>query len=472
MKKITRVEHGRSRWMRISALAGIIIPAFFLCRPPLAFPGIIVSTFPPAKVIQKAAKHALPAVVHIQVAGKPGSPGTLGRYFSSLSGQSPLPDTLGDLAGANRGTGVLIDPRGFVITNAFLVEGARDIRCFLLGRRWLRAKRVGTDPKTDIGVIKIIESGSYPAIHGGDSGNLTLGQWIVALGHYEPGKPTIATGIICAEHRKGVLEPETPRDFLQADTQIDLVNSGGPLVDLKGNAVGLSDALLTRVAPLHGIGFAIPWALVMHVARQLMEGGAAKHGWLGLQVQGVILRSKNKHPGFVRGVMVLRVAKDSPADKAGIRPGDFIVSLGHVNIRNVSQLKHLVSSAPAGRMVTIELSRKGKMKIFSVTIGTRDEKARAPNLKSRLGITVVPVTKVPFPGVRQGLVITWVNPYGPMGRAGFEPRDIILEANGVPLKTAMDLGGLLHDMKPGSYIIFHALDHRAHRKGYVQIRLP
>jgi len=425
------------------------------------------STFPPVSMVQSAAKRALPAVVHLDIQKKSPSDFHLSRYFPFFT---PSEAKVGDLAKTRFGTGILMNPQGYILTNAFLIEGVRKVRCLLLDGRWLDAKCVGADPKTDIGVLKITKRGSYPAIAAGDSKHLSTGQWIVALGHYEPNKPTIATGIISAEHRSSVLEPEAPQDFLQTDTQIGLVNSGGPLIDLEGAVVGVNDALLSRVAPLSGIGFAIPWTIASHVAQQLIENGSIEHGWLGLQVQDVTFRSQKNRHGFIKSVMVLHVIKGSPASKAGIRAGDIIKSYGKTPIQNVTQLKRLVSRSPVGSKVKMKISRHGREMTLSVIVGKREGTLSFSTLKERLGIFVIPLGKA-SPKNRGGVIITWVDPNGPMGRAGFEPHDIILEANGKPVKTGKDIEQVLNSLKLGDYLLFHAVDHRTGRRGYVQIRV-
>jgi len=464
---IKSMDRGRRRNLYLRFLGIVGLSLFFVFgHISQAYAKTAESTFPPASMVQSAAKRALPSVVHLDIQKESPSDLHLSRYFPLLT---PPKAKVGDLIKARFGTGIIINPQGYILTNAFLIEGARKVRCLLLDGRWFDTKCVGMDPKTDIGILKITKRGSYPAIAEGDPKHLSTGQWIVALGHFEPNKPTIATGIISAEHRSSVLEPETPQDFLQTDTQINLVNTGGPLIDLKGTVVGVNDALLSRIAPLSGIGFAIPWTIASHVAQQLIESGSIEHGWLGLQVQDVIFRSKKGRLGFIKSVMVLHVIKDSPASRAGIRVGDIIKSYGKTPIQNVTQLKRLVSRSPVGSKVKMKISRHGREMTLSVTVGKREETLPSSDLKERLGIFVIPLGRN-SPKKQGGVIITWVDPNGPMGRAGFEPHDIILEINGKPIKTGKDIEQVLNSLNLGGYLLFHAVDHRTGRMGYVQIR--
>jgi serine protease Do len=423
---------------------------------------------PPEKRIMTIAKKALPAVVHLEITpgNKPTNPLSPPPYYPIFITPDRLSRLLKNLTPSRLGTGILIDPQGHILTNAFLVREARAIRCYLYKGKWYDAKLVGSDTKTNLAVLKISGTRPFPHVSSGNPDGAPSGQWVIALGHYTARKPTISAGIISAEHHNTSSELKNYQNFLQTDTGIDLLNTGGPLINIHGKALGINDALLTRISNLPGIGFATPWTFAMHVAEQLISNRKVTHGWLGLRVQNVILRSKRGKEGFIKGVMVVDVINNSPAFKAGVKPGDIIASYRETPIKNVSQLQHLVSLTPVGKTVELGIARRRSTKMIPITVETRKNYLPPSKIITQLGISFIPC-----PGNMTGLVLSRVDPAGPMGRAGFEPEDIILEVNGKPVKNENDLKKILKPFKPGDYILFHAIDHRTGRKGYVQIHL-
>ncbi len=422
---------------------------------------------PSKKAVLNAAKKAFPAVVHLEIASKE-KPGThpLSFYFTLLPHSHRA--SMNDLLSARSGTGILIDSDGHILTNAFLIRGGQEIRCLLFKGKWFEAKTVGYDLGTDIAVLKINGNGPFPHIASGNSEKITAGTWVVALGRFSAQKPSITQGIISAEYRKTTFTLESYQDFLQTDAQIDLKNSGGPLINLSGQVIGINDALLTRIGGFQGIGFAIPWGLAQHIANQIIKTGTVEHGWLGLRVQDVVLRSKRDKKGFIRGILVIDAVQGGPAQKAGIRPGDIILSYQETPVSDTAHLKRLVSMTSIGKTVKIKILRQGREMELPITIGARQMPTPGGGLKTILGIAVSPLPKPSSRG-ETGVAISWIDPYGPMSRAGFETKDILLEANGRPIRSENDLELILNQLKPGEPITFHAVDHRTHREGYVQV---
>ena len=429
------------------------------------------------KAVFKASRKALPAVVYLEVGPKKGLPEgpAFFPYYPFLSPASRINRNLAVFLNDHLGTGILIDPAGHILTNAFWVKGARLIRVGLYNRKWFQARLVGNDPQTDLAVLKISGAGPFPHIPSGNSDKIVMGQRIIAIGRYDALTPTLAAGIICAKHHKAVTDPSTCEDFLQTDARIDFNNSGGPLINFRGEILGINDALLTRLCRLQGIGFAVPWNMARHIATQLITKGKVVHGWLGLRVQDVIFRAERGTGKYLKGAMVVGAIKSAPAWKAGVRPGDIIVSYQKHRIDDAAILKRLVSITPLGKTVTLGILRRGHKKKISVQIGLQNDVGRTPpqDLRKYLGVTVTVFPPLAGRIIKphRGVIISWIDPNGPMGEAGFEARDIILEANGHPVFKQDDLKNILQTFNKRHYIIFLAIDHRTHRAGYVQVRI-
>ncbi len=371
------------------------------------------------------------------------------------------------------GTGFLIDPDGHILSNAFLVDGDQKVSALLYDGRRFEAKLIGDDMKTDLSLLKIEGKPPFPFIIPGDSDKVTIGQRIYAVGDFKGSNPSISEGIICAMHQKNVIDPVLYKDFLQTDVKIDLSNTGGPLLDEKGRVIGIADALLTQCSGFQGIGFAVPWNVAAYVAHQIETYGRVERGWLGIAVQTVLLRSSKLQAGYLRGVMVVKTIDNGPAARAGMKPGDVILSYNHKPIGTSADLKRLVSNTPIGGKAMIGIVRHGIQKVIEVRIKEKpNEVSLLPYVKIRLGIDVAPAGPFRKVGIkeRRGVVITRISPGSPMERAGFEANDIIVEANGFPVRSQEDLARVLSNLKSGQRVIFLAIDHRTNRIGYVQVQ--
>ncbi|MBW2046162.1 MAG: trypsin-like peptidase domain-containing protein, partial [Deltaproteobacteria bacterium] len=179
------------------------------------------------------------------------------------------------------GTGIIIDRQGYILTNNHIVAGATGIHVQLPGGEQYEGKLVGSDPPTDLAVIRIRAGRSLPCVIFGDSDKVEVGEWVVAIGHARPSGQTVAQGIISAEHRRGAMAPNSYMDLLQTDIPINLSNSGGPLLNLEGKVIGISTLLSSRSPDLEGVGFAIPSNMALYISKQLLENGKVERGWLG-----------------------------------------------------------------------------------------------------------------------------------------------------------------------------------------------
>jgi len=357
------------------------------------------------------------------------------------------------------GSGVIVDPKGYVLTNNHVIENALDINVRLSDGRKLPAKLVGRDPKTDLAVLKVEAPGPLPAAELGDSDRLRVGQWAIAIGNPFGLDRTVTVGIVSATARTrvGVTQYE---NFIQTDASINPGNSGGPLLNLDGEVIGVNTAI---VAAGQGIGFAIPINQAREVMRQLIAGGRVVRGWLGIAIQDVTddlgAAFGVKERG---GVLVADVMKDGPAAGAGMKSGDVIVEFEGGPIREVPELQRRVASVAPGQRVRLTVLRDKKPVKLEVKIGEMpsDEPAPAAGLDEEgWGLVVEPLTgeaalRLNLP-VSHGLLVTDVAPGGPAARAGLRHGDVILEAARTPVAEPGELFQALGRLKPGERILIY-----------------
>jgi serine protease Do len=330
------------------------------------------------------------------------------------------------------GTGVIVSSKGYILTNNHVVDGADEVSVKLADDRSFTAKIVGTDPKTDLAVLKIDAKDIVPA-NLGDSDKLKVGEWVVAVGNPFGLTSTITAGIVSAKGRAhvGIADYE---DFIQTDAAINPGNSGGPLVDLDGDVVGINTAIATRSGGYMGVGFAVPSNMAKSIMKSLIDEGRVVRGWIGAAIQN-LNEGLAKSFGYdsTKGVLVADVTADGPADKAGIKSGDIIVRFDDQMVPNMEQLRAAVAAVKPGTKVPVEVVRDGKHENLRVKVGeleTEVAMGHSPNAPADLGMTVRTVT----PDIAQelglgeeasGVVVTTVEPFGPADRAGIQVKDVI-----------------------------------------------
>jgi serine protease Do len=340
------------------------------------------------------------------------------------------------------GSGFIIDKDGYILTNNHVVEKAEQIKVKLSDGKEYDAKVIGTDPKTDLALIKIRAPGDLPVARLGDSDRLEVGEWVVAIGNPFGLEQTVTTGIISAKGR--VIGAGPYDDFLQTDASINPGNSGGPLFDLKGEVVGINTAI---VAGGQGIGFAIPVNMAKALLPQLKKGRVV-YGYLGVYIQDVTPELATsfglKEP---KGVLVSDVIPDSPARQAGVTKGDVILEYDGKQVEDKGQLTKMVGRTPVGRKVKLVVLRKKEQKTLLVTIGQLSDKeitaaAPRPEETDRWGLKVQDVTPeiaahLGLPS-SAGVVISEVAPGSPAEEENLQPGDVIIEVEHNPIK---DLAG-------------------------------
>ena len=302
-------------------------------------------------------------------------------------------------------------------------------------------KVVGRDPKTDLALVKIEGASDLHPLKLGNSEELKVGSWVVAVGSPFGLEQTVTAGIISA---KGRMIGSGPYDnFIQTDASINPGNSGGPLVNMKGEVVGINTAIM---AEGQGIGFAIPVNMAKEMAAQLQNKGHVTRGWLGVTIQEVTPElAKSFGLKENKGALVAQVGPGSPAEKAGIEQGDIILAFDGQAISDSKDLPRIVASTVVGKMVTVKLSREGKVMDRSLNVGELEEKvdrAKAPSSQKSLGVSVQDLT----PEIAQGLglknaggvVVAQVEAGSPAAEAGLQTGDVIREVNRKPVKNADD----------------------------------
>jgi serine protease Do len=397
------------------------------------------------------AEKVRPGVANIQVVKKIKNIDFGFRHFSGtpFGEKNPFGDFFGPFAEENPprgfeqqgvGSGFVMNRDGYILTNNHVVEDADQIKVKLTTGKEYDGKIIGRDPKTDLALIKINASSDLQPLNLGNSDDLKVGSWVVAVGSPFGLEQTVTAGIVSA---KGRVIGSGPYDnFIQTDASINPGNSGGPLINMKGEVVGINTAIITSG---QGIGFAIPINMAKEIAPQLQEKGHVTRGWLGVSIQEVTpalaksfdLKEKN-------GALVAQVVSGSPAEKAGIEQGDVVVEFDGKEVTDSKDLPRIVASTPIGKAVTIKLLRNGKALDRQVKVGEMEEKvevAKAPSHKS-LGITVQNLTPEIAKGLGlkkdTGVVVTRVEPGSPAADAGIQAGDVVQEVNRKAVKNVED----------------------------------
>jgi serine protease Do len=331
------------------------------------------------------------------------------------------------------GSGFVVSDDGYVITNQHVIDDAEKITVRLSDKEEYEAKVIGADEKTDIALIKIAPKHSLPTVPLGNSADLHVGDWVVAIGNPFGLEQTVTAGIVSAKGR--VLGAGPYDDFIQTDASINPGNSGGPLLNLQGEVVGINSAIVSPSGGNIGIGFAIPIDLAKPVITQLKDRGKVTRGWLGVAIQDVTpALAKSfalKAPG---GALVADVTKSGPADKAGLARGDIITVFNGAPINDSHELPALVARTPVGERVNLTVLRDGKEKTLMVKLGELPAQQATTESSEEdgesWGMTVSPITpevarRFQLERDQQGIVVTDIEPGSPADIAGIQPGDIV-----------------------------------------------
>lgn len=452
---------------KIFSLLSAVALTFTLTTPKtlLAQDAAIASAQEISSAFEKVAKDITPSVVSISASKKPKAitlKGAKPRFndpffdqFKEFFGddfaerfQAPNGGEEGKQQGL--GTGVIVSKEGLILTNHHVAGEADTIEVKLQDGRTIKAERIGTDPRTDICVIKIKANDLIPATLG-DSDSLKIGEWVVAAGNPFGLDNSITAGIVSAKGRS-IMGGSQFEDFIQTDAAINPGNSGGPLVNLKSEVVGINTAIFSRSGGYMGIGFAIPSKMVKNVMDSLLTKGKVVRGWLGVSIQNLTeeLASSFSHDG-TEGALVGEVQENTPASKAGLKQGDIIIKVNDTQIKNVNQLRNMVASTTPGMSISLEIIRDNTKKTLSAVVEELPASLNEANaltdepeaeVSDEVGLKLDNLTPEIARQIRskrtEGVIVMQVQPGSLAEEAGIQPRDIIISANGKPLKTVKD----------------------------------
>ena len=383
-------------------------------------------------------ENVTPAVVNIATEGRVKqrqSPLFSDPFFRHFF---KIPDQPIERKTSSLGSGVIVDSeRGLVLTNNHVIANAIQITVTLRDGRQVEAEIVGADPETDIAVLKMTAE-NLTALTTTDSDDLRVGDFVVAIGNPFGLGQTVTSGIISALSRSG-LGIEEYEDFIQTDASINPGNSGGALVNLRGELVGINTAIFSQSGASHGIGFAIPINLALRIMEQILDTGEVKRGFLGVTIQDITpelaeafgLKRKN-------GALINKILKDSPADKAGLLPGDIVISIDGKKIRNANDVRNRIGLLPIGEKIEFKLLRDGKEFDSVVLVEEVVKKETKPKVSNDLlkGVTVGDIQKgSPYFGKIKGVLVLETQRGSRAWKSGLRVNDVITSVNKNPIKN-------------------------------------
>ena len=410
-----------------------------------------------SRAFQTVAKALRPSVVNVTTVRRVSVEGQ-GSPFGNHPGLRQFRDFFGrglqqprrpELFQESRGlgTGVIVSEDGYILTNNHVVSGAEEVNVTLTDGRTLTARIVGRDDKTDIAVLKVESSGLLPAKLG-DSEDVEVGEWVLAIGNPFGYSETVTSGIVSAKHRDNVNITDY-ENFIQTDAAVNPGNSGGPLVNLDGEVIGINTAIATRTGNYAGVSFAIPINMGRGVMNQLISAGKVVRGWLGVGIQDLTEElAQSFDYGRTDGVLIAEALPDGPGASAGLKAGDILVAFGGRKLRSSSHLRNLVAQTKPGTAVEIEVFRSSDTPTLQVTIGQKvgDGKTEATPTFSPdfdLGLTArnlsEEIAKKNRLETTDGVLVTAVKFGGLAARAGLQAGDIITSIDGHPTPTVEEL---------------------------------
>ena len=429
---------------------------------------------PPGDGFTEVAKSVTPAVVNITTVaterigdsgglrdrmeeffGSPGDPFGSRKFRGPMIPREPRRSGMG--------SGVIVTPDGYILTNNHVVDGAKELNVTLPDKREFKGKVVGADPKTDLAVVKI-DGQNLPTVPWGDASKLQVGEYVLAVGNPFGLNSTVTLGIVSALGRghMGITQYE---DFIQTDAAINPGNSGGALVNTKGELVGINTAIFSQTGGYQGVGFAVPTSMSKPVFDSLVKTGKVVRGYLGIGIQDLTQAlTKSFNLKESKGALVSDVKEDSPAHRAGFKQGDVIIGYDGETVEDAAALQRYVMNTPVNAKATIKVIRDGHEKQLTATISEMPETLQTAKLDTgdrEHGLAGMAVQELDretarelgLKGPVQGVVVTDVQPESGAERAGLMPGDVIREINRQPVKSIQDYQKAASSIKEGENVL-------------------
>ncbi|BDD89108.1 DegQ family serine endoprotease [Desulfofustis limnaeus] len=420
-----------------------------------------------AKAIAEVVKEVKPAVVHISVESTVQPPAEIQEFFNNPFFERffgpqfrfQQPDRPQQRRQYGAGSGFIISEDGHILTNNHVIDKAEKMTVTLADNSKVEAKLIGSDPQSDVALIKIDVDRDLPTLPLGDSDALEVGEWVIAIGNPFGLNQTVTVGVVSAKGRSrvGINEYE---NFIQTDAAINPGNSGGPLLNIHGEVIGINSALYSRTGGYMGIGFAIPINMVKSIEDQLQKHGKVTRGWLGVVIQDV---TEELAPSFglkkAQGILVSEAQPDSPAAKAGLQQGDVILKLNDAELKDVADLRNRIALTIPGTTVTLQVLRDGKPSDIQVEVGEQPsdfgiaQDGGASGALGSFGLALQELTpdlakQLGHEG-RQGVLVSEVEPGSVAEQAGLRAGHLIEEINQVKITSIRELQQVI-DKSPQS----------------------
>jgi len=448
---------------------------------PAATPVALTMSTAPSNGFTEVAKAVTPAVVNIttvtveKVSDSRGVPDELrermeeffggpGGPFGPRGFRGPQgPSEPREHRGGGQGSGVIVSPDGYILTNNHVIDGARTVTITLPDKREFTGKIVGADPKTDLAVVKI-EGQNLPTVSWGDASKLQVGEYVLAVGNPFGLNSTVTLGIVSALGRghMGITQYE---DFIQTDAAINPGNSGGALVNTKGELVGINTAIFSQTGGYQGVGFAVPTSMSKPIYESLVKNGKVVRGFLGVSIQD-LNQDLAKSFGIkdAKGALISDVKDDSPAGQGGLMQGDIITAYQGIPVEDAVALQRQVTKTSVGTKVTIRVIRDGHEKDLTVTIGEQPDTTKVAKAETGetdyafAGVAVQDLDRetakeLGVKGKAQGVVVTAVEPDSGAEKAGVMRGDVIREINRQPVKSVKDFEKVSSGLKKGENVL-------------------
>lgn len=414
-----------------------------------------------SKAFSEVAKKTTPAVVAVKVRtkievssmdfglGSPFDDEFFERFFGRRFPRAPQEPQ--ERWREGQASGFIISPDGYILTNNHVIDGADEISVVLQdGRTFEKIKLIGADDKTDVALLKIENIDNLPCVELGDSDDLEIGEWVIAIGNPFGLTETLTVGVVSALGRK--LGGEGFQDFIQTDAAINPGNSGGPLLNLDGKVVGINSAIITGDRGYMGIGLAVPINMAKSIKDQLVSTGKVQRGYLGISMQEItpdiaeFFKLKDS-----KGALITDIVKDSPADRAGLQKDDVIVQVGTKKIEDVQDVRNVIGFTAPDTVVEMTIIRNGKEKKLNVKVGSQEESELADTSATgrQLGLKVAAIDEEMAEKYKtaagKGVVVTEVKSGTAAAFAGLHEGMIIYEVNRVPVNTVAEFNQALKE---------------------------